>query len=237
VALAIEAGRNAVVHALAVYPWFTVYPVHPATSERFRKAFTPWGARSDLPDAEVLPTILDQHRSQLRAMNMNTPQTRDLAALTEIRRCAVDHRTQLTNELRSTLKLYFLQALELCGEDLWTDIVMDFLERWPELALLQRVRPATFQSFYTAHNSRRQTVISGRIALICEARPSHSSTLSSSRRSCMCGCSPVCCAHRGLAQSGQSVPSASACARNATFSKTLGILSEPTVNATKGSPL
>ncbi len=171
VALAIEAGRNAVVHALAAYPWLTVYPVHPATSERFRKAFTPSGAKSDLPDAEVLLTILDQHRGQLRAMNMDTPETRALGALTEIRRSAVDHRTQLGNELRSTLKLYFPQALELCGEDLWTDIALDFLERWPELALLQRVRPATLQSFYTAHNSRRQTVIAGRVALIQEARP------------------------------------------------------------------
>lgn len=171
VALAIEAGRNAVVHILAAYPWLTVYPVHPATSERFRKAFTPSGAKSDLPDAEVLLTILQQHRGQLRALEMDTPETRALAALTEIRRSAVDHRTQLGNELRSTLKLYFPQALELCGEDLWTDIVLDFLERWPELALLQRVRPATLQSFYTAHNSRRRTVIAERIALIQQARP------------------------------------------------------------------
>ena len=64
VALAIEAGRNAVVHALLAHPWLTVYPVHPATSERFRTAFTPSGAKSDAPDAEVLLTIVAQHREQ-----------------------------------------------------------------------------------------------------------------------------------------------------------------------------
>jgi transposase len=171
IALAIEAGKNALLHALTAYPWLTVYPVHPATSERFRQAFTPSGAKSDGPDAEVLLTVLDQHRDQLRALNLDTPQTRALAALTEVRRNAVDHRTQLSNELRSTLKLYFPQALELFGDDLWTPLALDFLERWPELAAVQRAKPATIQTFYTTHNSRRQTVIAERIALIQQARP------------------------------------------------------------------
>lgn len=171
IALAIEAGKNALLHALTAYPWLTIYPVHPATSERFRQAFTPSGAKADGPDAEVLLTVLDQHRTQLRALNLDTPQTRALAALTEVRRNAVDHRSQLSNELRSTLKLYFPQALELFGDDLWTPLALDFLARWPELAAVQRAKPATVQTFYTAHNSRRQTVIAERIALIQQARP------------------------------------------------------------------
>jgi transposase len=171
VALAIEAGRNAIVHALVAYPWLTVYPVHPATSERFRKAFTPSGAKADEPDADVLLTIVAQHRDQLRALAPDTAATRALAALTEVRRDAIDHRTQLSNELKSTLKLYFPQALELCGDDLWTPLALDFLTRWPELTALQRAKPATLQAFYTAHNSRRQEVIAARLALIQQARP------------------------------------------------------------------
>jgi transposase len=163
VALAIEAGRNAVLHALVAYPWLTIFPVHPATSERFRKAFTPSGSKSDLPDARVLLTILASHRDQLRA--------RALAALTAVRRDAVDHRTQLANELRSTLKNYFPQALELCGDDLWTPLALDFLTRWPELATLRRAQPATLQAFYTTHNCRRQEVIADRLTLIAHARP------------------------------------------------------------------
>ena len=171
VALALEAGRNAVMHALVAYPWLTIYPIHPATSERFRKAFAPSGSKADLPDAQVLLTILTQHRDQLRPLVPDTPATRELAALTEIRRGAVDHRTNLGNQLRSTLKTCFPQSLELCGDDLWTPLALDFLERWPELALLQKVKPATVRSFYLAHQSRRPGVIAERLALIAAARP------------------------------------------------------------------
>jgi hypothetical protein len=147
VALAIEAGRSAVMHALVSYPWLTIYPVHPATSERFRKAFTPSGAKDDQPDALVLLTILQQHRSQLRPLQLDTAATRELAALTEIRRGAIDRRTTFACELQSTLKTMYPQALALCGDDLWTPLALDFLERWPELAQLQRARPETLRDF------------------------------------------------------------------------------------------
>lgn len=170
VALAIEAGRNAVLHALAGYSWLTIYPVHPATSERFRTAFTPSGAKDDQPDARVLLTILQQHRDLLRPLQLDTAATRELAALTEIRRGAVDRRTTFACELQSTLKTMYPQALALCGDDLWTPLALDFLGRWPELAQLQRARPETLRSFYTSHNSRRPGVIAARLALIAQAR-------------------------------------------------------------------
>lgn len=170
VALAIEAGRNAVLHALAGYAWLTIYPVHPATTERFRTAFTPSGAKDDQPDALVLLTILRQHRGQLRALQLDTAATRELAALVEIRRGAVDRRTTFACELQSTLKTMYPQALELCGDDLWTPLALDFLTRWPELAQLQRARPETVRAFYTEHNSRRATVIATRLELIARAR-------------------------------------------------------------------
>ena len=76
VALAIEAGRNAVLHALVGYPWLKLYPVHPATSERYRTAFTPSGAKDDAPDALVLLRIVQQHRDLLRPLRLDTAQTR-----------------------------------------------------------------------------------------------------------------------------------------------------------------
>ena len=65
VALAVEAGRNALMHALLAYPWLVIYPVHPATSQHFREAFVPSGAKDDLPDALVLLNILTQHRKDV----------------------------------------------------------------------------------------------------------------------------------------------------------------------------
>jgi transposase len=171
VALALEGGKNAVMHGLLEHPWLVIYPVHPSTSERFRTAFTPSGAKDDVPDAVVLLDILAHHREQLRPLKLDSPQTRKLAALVAARRRAVDHKTKLTNELTSALKSYYPQALALCGRDLATSLALDFLTRWPELRSLKAARASTIQTFYTAHNSRRSTVIEERIALIGAARP------------------------------------------------------------------
>ena len=170
VALALEGGKSAVIHALTTYPWLVVYPVHPATSERFRKAFTPSGAKDDIPDALVLLTILTQHRSQLRPLKLDSAQTRKIEGLVAARRQAVDRRTRISCELGSTLKTYYPQALELCGREPATELMLDFLTRWPELKSLKAARPATLKAFYAAHNSRHAAVVAERLALIAQAR-------------------------------------------------------------------
>jgi transposase len=170
VAIALEGGKSAVVHALLAHPWLVIYPVHPATSERFRKAFTPSGAKDDVPDALVLLDILSQQRNKLRPLRLDSPETRKVAGLVAARRRAVDQRTKLACELGSTLKSYYPQALELCGREPATSLALDFLTRWPELKSLKAARPATLQAFYAAHNSRRSDVLTERLALIAHAR-------------------------------------------------------------------
>ena len=170
VAIALEGGKSAVVHALLEHPWLTIFPVHPATSDRFRKAFTPSGAKDDIPDALVLLTILKQHRELLRPLKLDSPETRKVAGFVAARRQAVDRRTRIACELASTLKTYFPQALELCGREPATDLMLDFLTRWPELRSLKAARPATLRAFYAAHNSRHAEVVAGRLALIAKAR-------------------------------------------------------------------
>jgi transposase len=170
VAIALEGGKNAVVHALLAHPWLVIFPVHPATSDRFRKAFVPSGAKDDVPDAIVLLTILTQHRGQLRPLKPDSAETRKIAALVAARRKAVDERTRLACELGSILKSYYPQALELCGREPATAMVLDFLTRWPELKKLKAAKPATLLAFYAAHNSRRSRVLDERLALIAQAR-------------------------------------------------------------------
>ena len=171
VAVALEGGKSAVVHALLAHPWVVIYPVHPATSERFRTAFTPSGAKDDVPDALVLLDILRQHRNLLRPLTLDSPQTRKLSALVAVRRAGVDQRTRLACELASTLKSYYPQALDLCGRDMAASLALDFLNRWPELKALKAARASTVQAFYTAHNSRRCDVLAERIAVIAKSRP------------------------------------------------------------------
>jgi transposase len=47
---------------------------------------------------------------------------------------------------------------------------MYFLERWPDLATLQRARPTTVQSFYILHHVRRPELIKARLDLLARAQ-------------------------------------------------------------------
>ncbi len=170
VAIAIETDQGAVVYALLERPWITLFPIHPATSTRHRTMFRPSGAADDLPDALVLLSLLQHHRPRLRPLQLDDETTRTLARLVEARRKAVDRRTLLLNQLVSTLKNYFPQALELVGEDLCTDMALDFLSKWPRLIDVQAAKPATLKSFYHRHNVRRPQLIQKRLDRVRSAR-------------------------------------------------------------------
>ena len=171
IALALETSKGPLVHLLMEIPWLTLFPIHPATSARIRKAFSPSGAKDDTPDALVLLALLRHQRAKLRPFVSEDVSTRKLAGLTEIRRQAVDHRTQLSNELRSALKGYFPLALALVGEQLYSPLALDFLRRWPTLLDLQAARPASLKAFYHRHNVRRPEALEQRLALIRQAQP------------------------------------------------------------------
>jgi transposase len=171
VSIVVEAGRNAVIHALFEHPWLEVYPVHPAASARFRKALIPSGAKDDVPDAEILLTLFEHHRDRLRRLNRDSEPTRRLQLLVSARREAVHLRSLFTNQLRSTLKSHFPQFFDLIGDEVYTPLPLDFLSRWPSLAAVQAARPSTLRRFYQTHNSRRPALIEGRLACIASARP------------------------------------------------------------------
>src|SRR5215831_14094677 len=147
VAVAVEASKGAVVYALLERPWITVYPIHPATSTRQRAAFRPSGAKDDMPDALVLLWLLQHHQQRLRPLLLEEESTRTLARMVEARRKAVDRRTLLSNQLQSTLRDYFPQALELVGDHLGAPLALDFLEKWPRLTDVQAAKNATIKRF------------------------------------------------------------------------------------------
>ena len=70
VALAVETSRGPLIHLFGAYPWLTVYPIHPATSARYRAAFKPSGAKDDLPDALLLLELVRDLRHKLRPLQM-----------------------------------------------------------------------------------------------------------------------------------------------------------------------
>jgi len=98
-------------------------------------------------------------------------ETRCVALLVEARRKMVDRRTMLTNELTSLLKNYYPQALSLTGETLYSPLALDFLERWPELAVLRKARAETLRAFYYEHQVRSTKAVEKRVELQQNCRP------------------------------------------------------------------
>ena len=167
-ALAIEASRGAVIHALVQSPWLTLYPINPVTSARYRRASTPSGASDALPDARVLLELARDHAAKLRPLETQDPQTLKLAGLVEARRDTVDRRTQVLNQLTSLLRNDYPQALERVGE-LDTELAVDFLSRWPDLIALKATQPGVIKRFYYAHHLRRPEVLAARLKFIQQA--------------------------------------------------------------------
>lgn len=170
VAVAVEATKGAIVAALLEHAWLVIYPIHPATSRRFSQAFTPSGAKDDTPDARTLLDLLAAHRHKFRALVPQDQATRRTLLASEARRKLVNRRTLVSNQLKSLLKGYYPQALELAGTTLISELALDFLTRWPELAVLQKARPATLRRFYYQHQVRRPELVEKRVQLMETAR-------------------------------------------------------------------
>ncbi len=170
VAVCLEQSRGPLIYALMKYDFITLFPVNPRTLARFREAFSPSRHKDDPPDAEFLAELLLHHRERLRAWQPDSEQTRTLRLLVEHRRRLVGDRTRTSNRLTALLKCYFPQVLEWFP-DLRTELVCDFLLRWPQLSTLQRVRRETLLKFMHAHNSVRRETLETRLTAIKEAAP------------------------------------------------------------------
>ena len=171
VALALEKTRSGLVHALMHHDFVVLYPLNAEAVARYRQTFATSRAKDDPTDAELLLDLLAKHRAEFRPWQPDTATTRELTALVEARRQAVNHRARLACRLISTLKSYYRQALELIGEDVYSPLALDFLTKWPSLPALQRARTETVRRFYYAHNSRRADVVEERLKLIAAATP------------------------------------------------------------------
>jgi transposase len=168
VRLALETCHGAVVHALVQYPWLEIYPINPVTSARYRSAFTPSGAKDDLPDAKMLLELVRDHAGKLRPLRQPDALTLELEGLVQARRELVDRRTALTNQLTSLLKSYYPQALQLV-ETLNSELAIAFLRRWPELLRLKATQPGVIKRFYYQHQVRSAQLVQSRLELIARA--------------------------------------------------------------------
>jgi transposase len=136
IAVCLEQKRGALIYALMKYEFLVLLPVNPKQLARFREVVGVSGAKDDPNDAQLLAELCAKHGEHMRIWNPGDEQTRLLMLLVEARRHLVDERTALKNRLKSCLKEYFPQALELCPQ-LHSPLACALFARWPSLPALQ----------------------------------------------------------------------------------------------------
>lgn len=171
IAICLEQSKGALIYHLLGYDFLTLFPVNPKSLARFREVFTPSGAKSDFSDTDYLRMILVNFHHKLKPWKPDDEQTRMIGLLAEARRKAVNERTRVTNRLRSNLKMYYPQALELVGDSLYSNLALDFLKKWPQLIDLQKARNKTIKQFYIDHNCRSAKCIEERLKQINSTIP------------------------------------------------------------------
>ena len=169
VGICLEQPAGHLVPFLETYDWITLYPINPISLQKYREAFVTSRAKGDYKDALFLADLLTNHLDKLKAWQPQDSQTRLLQQLVVHRRAVIDERTALTNRLQALLKVYFPQALELCGDELWRPLGTAFLLKWTTLTAAQKAKPADLKQFYYLHGSRSQTLIDQRLKLLKEA--------------------------------------------------------------------
>jgi transposase len=169
IAVGLEQSRGPLLFALLQYDFLVLYPINPTTLAKYREAFSPSRAKDDPTDAEYVE-LLQQHRARLKAWHPDDEQTRTLRYLVEHRRRLIGDRTRLSNRLTSLLKCYFPQVLAWFP-DIRTELVCDFLLRWPSLAELRGVKRTTLLQFFRAHHSVRRDTLEQRLTAIKESLP------------------------------------------------------------------
>ena len=170
IAVACELKKGPLIYALAKYSHLTLFTINPSTVAKYRKAFTPSGAKDDPTDAFIQVEILTLHMNKLSVINPESASIRSLAQLVEYRRSLVQDSVDLSNKITAALKNYYPQALEWFKEK-DTFIFCDFISKWPSLAKVKRAKKQTLLNFFNAHNSHYADVNEARIVSIKNASP------------------------------------------------------------------
>lgn len=163
-----EQSRGALITNLGKYAQVYIRIVDPARLNYYRKSVSPSGAKSDRVDADLILDFALLHSDRLRCLEPDTVETRSLQFLTEHRRELVNVHTSQVQVLTHWLKLVFPQILKWF-DDLSSPLVCDFLQSWPRLAMLRKVKPATLLKFFREHNCRSEERNQERIQQIGQA--------------------------------------------------------------------
>ena len=123
-----------------------VFVIAPRMPKALRQRNGATGAKSDPGDAYVLADVLRTDGHRLRAMRVDSPETKVLRALTRTRKDLVEARVGLVNQLRAQLDLCFPGAIGLFRE-LDSAVSIAFLRRYPTTASAAKLTEARLGAF------------------------------------------------------------------------------------------
>ena len=149
IAVAIESPHELVVDFLLVRG-IAVYPVNPTAIEQYRKSQKVSGSKSDAADAQLIADYVRSHVKTLRKWQIAEPGLRELQIVVTDRDKLVKEKVRLQNQLRSTLRGYFPQAIE-AFDDLTCPTALDFLSQFPNEKAVICQTDADWISFLDAH--------------------------------------------------------------------------------------
>lgn len=163
--IAFENPAPNLICAFVQYERIIQYPLNPASTDNFRKAFAPSMAKDDGTDALSMLDMLIKHQDNLRPLKPETSEIRLLKSLVNDRRQAVDIGTMLNNILIDQMKRHFPQALNIF-DDITSSMACAFLKKWPTLQQAQSARPETLRKFFYLNHSRSEKLVEKRIGII-----------------------------------------------------------------------
>jgi len=112
--IGLENPRSSIVDFLT-QRGYSVVLTQPDAVYNYRKSRIPSGAKSDQADAQLIADYVREHHKTLRSITIADESIRELSLLLEDRDRLVRQKVRFSNQLTSTLKEYFPQALEAFG--------------------------------------------------------------------------------------------------------------------------
>lgn len=134
-----------------------VVPVKTTAIKAWREAEVASGAKSDPGDAQVIADYLRLRRHDLRELRPFSAETRALRAVIRTRADLVDARVAASNQLAAILAAFWPGAGALFA-DVWSEIALAFLERYPTPTAAAHLGEARLAAFLRKHGySGRRT--------------------------------------------------------------------------------
>jgi transposase len=125
--IGLENPRSRLVDFLA-QRGYNVVLTNPIAISSYRKSRKPSKAKSDPADAQLIADYVREHHKSLRSIQIPEDTVRELSLLLEDRDKLIQQKVKFSNQLTSTLKEYFPQALDAFGS-IDNKCAIQFLQR------------------------------------------------------------------------------------------------------------